>query len=68
MNELVTTARYAYDLEILRDAYSLRALIFIYFDDYASAVEDFKKMRAVAVQEDNLEAKMDAYENIGKCY
>ena len=54
LNEIIRMARYAYDLTMLNKAFQLRALVYIYFDDYQSALYDFKKLILVADQEENL--------------
>lgn len=42
MKELINIALHAFDIDLLKKAYNLRALIYVFFDDYAEAVKDFK--------------------------
>jgi tetratricopeptide (TPR) repeat protein len=68
INEIIKTASFAYDLDVLKNVYTLKALISIFFDNYEQAVSDFKMVRCIADEDENLETKMEAYECIGKCY
>lgn len=42
MNELVKAGLHAFDIDMLSKAYHLRALIHIFFNNYESAIQDFK--------------------------
>ncbi|CDW82465.1 histidine acid phosphatase family protein [Stylonychia lemnae] len=65
---VIDIASHAYDLETLRDSFHLKALVCIFFDDYEEALISFKKLRDVASEEENDHAKMQAYDNMGRCY
>eukprot|EP00347_Sterkiella_histriomuscorum_P001099 403373330 len=68
IDEMLSMASHAYDLETLRTTFHLKAVVSIFFDDYQSALVAFRCLRNVAADEENDYSKMLAYENMGKCY
>jgi tetratricopeptide (TPR) repeat protein len=65
---MIDVGLYGFDLDVLKTSFNLRALVSIFFDDYAQAVKDFKTLRLIADEEERLDEKMICYENLGRCY
>jgi len=68
LEEIVSIASYVYDLEMLSKVFHTLAVVFLYFEQYKSALSYFKKMRSVASELGLMNDKILAYYNMGKCY
>ena len=68
IHQIIQCASHAYDLDILKQTFILKALIHIFFDDYLTALQDFMKVRCIADELEDLHMKMETYESMGKCY